>query len=40
MFREIRAVTGSRHVDSSCHASDRIKTNKKKKKTEMTTNSH
>ena len=31
MFRKIRAVTGSRHVDSCCHASDRTKTNTKEK---------
>jgi len=32
MFREIKAVTGSKHADSCCHTSDRKKTNKKKKK--------
>jgi len=40
MFREIKAVTGSKHIDSCCHTSDRTKTNKKKKKKkkkEMTT---
>jgi hypothetical protein len=31
MLRENKAVTGSRHVDSCCHASKRTKTNKKKK---------